>query len=142
MFIHILYDPGDTRDEYITIEPSQSEGVTEISLDVDKRLMDFIDELMEAEDNEKRHEILLECLEKICVVTEEEEVSKKKNKKVYVTQDQYDGLKYLIYRDKIGLGLIEPLITDPYIEDISCSGVGQIFVEHKILGGLKDTVTF
>ena len=50
---------------------------------------------MEAEDNEKRHEILLECLEKICVVTEEE-VSKKKNKKVYVTQDQYDGLKYLI----------------------------------------------
>ena len=141
VFIHILYDPGDTRDEYITIEPSQSEGVAEISLDVDKRLMDFIDELMEAEDNEKRHEILLECLEKICVVTEEK-VTKKNNKKVYVTQDQYDGLKYLIYRDKIGLGLIEPLITDPYIEDISCSGVGQIFVEHKILGGLKSTVTF
>ena len=41
------------------------------------------DGLMEAEDNERRHEILLECLEKICVVTEEK-VTKKNNKKVYV----------------------------------------------------------
>ena len=141
VFIHILYDPADTRDEYITIEPSESKGLDQISVNVDKKLMNFIDELMEAEDNEGRHKILLECLEKICVITEKE-VTKKKNDKVYVNQDQYEGLKYLIYRDKIGLGVIEPLISDPYIEDISCSGVGQVFVEHKILGGLKSTVTF
>jgi len=141
VFIHILYDPADTRDEYITIEPSESKGLDQISVNVDKKLMNFIDELMEAEDNEGRHKILLECLEKICVITEKE-ITKKKNDNIYVNQDQYEGLKYLIYRDKIGLGVIEPLISDPYIEDISCSGVGRIFVEHKILGGLKSTVTF
>ena len=36
-----------------------------------------------------------------------------------------DALKYVILRDKIGLGILEPLIHDPNIEDISCSGLGQ-----------------
>ena len=60
VFIHILYDPADTRDEYITIEPSESKGLDQISVNVDRKLMNFIDELMEAEDNEGRHKILLE----------------------------------------------------------------------------------
>ena len=27
VFVHVLYDPGDTRDEYIPIEPSESQGL-------------------------------------------------------------------------------------------------------------------
>jgi flagellar protein FlaI len=34
------------------------------------------------------------------------------------------------------LGILEPLIRDPYIEDISCDGVGPIFLEHKIFQSL------
>ena len=34
------------------------------------------------------------------------------------------------------------LIHDIYIEDISCSGLGEMFVEHKIFKGLKASVTF
>jgi flagellar protein FlaI len=40
------------------------------------------------------------------------------------------------------MGVIEPLIADPYIEDISCSGLGSIFIEHKIFKSLKSTITF
>jgi flagellar protein FlaI len=40
------------------------------------------------------------------------------------------------------LGILEPLIRDPYIEDISCSGVGNVFVEHKVFKGLKTSVNF
>ncbi len=29
------------------------------------------------------------------------------------------------------------MILDPNIEDISCAGVGNIFVEHKIFGELE-----
>ncbi|MCB8988264.1 MAG: type II/IV secretion system ATPase subunit [Ardenticatenaceae bacterium] len=39
-------------------------------------------------------------------------------------------------------GPLQPLLLDPYIEDISCSGVGAIFVEHKIFKSLQTTISF
>ena len=52
-----------------------------------------------------------------------------------VTQFQYNSLRYLLKRKLEGMGILDPMIHDPYIEDISCSGLGNIFVEHKIFGG-------
>jgi len=40
------------------------------------------------------------------------------------------------------MGAIEPLINDPYIEDVSCSGVGPLFIEHRIFGGLICGINF
>ncbi len=37
---------------------------------------------------------------------------------------------------------MEPLILDPNIEDISCSGIGPVFIEHKIFKGLKSNIIF
>jgi flagellar protein FlaI len=59
-----------------------------------------------------------------------------------VSTETLDAVKYLIIRDKIGLGRLEPLIRDPHIEDISCSGVGPIYLEHKIFKALKSNITF
>ena len=33
-------------------------------------------------------------------------------------------------------------MADPYIEDISCSGLGRMFIEHKIFKSLKSAVNF
>ena len=38
--------------------------------------------------------------------------------------------------------MLNPLLSDVYIEDISCSGVGPIFVEHKIFKSLQCCITF
>ena len=51
-------------------------------------------------------------------------------------------MRYRLIRDKEGLGVLEPLIQDPYLEDISCSGVGNIFLEHKIFQGLTSSIVF
>jgi flagellar protein FlaI len=59
-----------------------------------------------------------------------------------VTAQQLASLKYMIVRDKIGMGVLEPLVKDPYIEDISCSGLGTIFIEHKIFKGLRSNISF
>src|SRR4030042_2629378 len=40
------------------------------------------------------------------------------------------------------MGTLDPMILDPNIEDISCSGLGNIFVEHKIFGGLRASIGF
>ncbi|MCX8192100.1 MAG: type II/IV secretion system ATPase subunit, partial [Nitrososphaerales archaeon] len=48
----------------------------------------------------------------------------------------------IIIRDKIGIGPLEPMILDPYIEDISCDGLGPVFVEHKIFGSCVSNLIF
>ena len=51
-------------------------------------------------------------------------------------------MRYLMVRDKEGMGPLQPLIQDILIEDISCSGVGGLFLEHKIFKSVKATITF
>jgi flagellar protein FlaI len=62
--------------------------------------------------------------------------------RISVTQFQYNSLRYLLKRKLEGMGILDPMIQDPYIEDISCSGLGNIFVEHKIFGGLRTSIGF
>lgn len=52
-------------------------------------------------------------------------------------EDDLEGIKYSMVREKVGLGVLQPMINDHHIEDISCSGVGQIFIEHKIFLSMK-----
>ena len=51
-------------------------------------------------------------------------------------------VKYILVRDKLGLGLLEPMIRDTFIEDISCSGLGSLFIEHKIFDSLRTAIEF
>jgi len=62
--------------------------------------------------------------------------------KIHITNFQYISLRYLLRRKLEGMGLLDPMILDPNIEDISCSGLGNIFVEHKIFGGLRASIGF
>ncbi len=66
----------------------------------------------------------------------------KSKNKIVLTRAQYQGLQYLLKCKLEGLGVLEPMIRDNYIEDISCSGLGNIFVEHKIFGGVKTAIGF
>ena len=75
--------------------------------------------------------------------------TKKKNQipmtpdgKVILTNEEYRAIEYLLIRDKIDMGVLKPFLSDQYIEDISCDGVGPIFSEHKIFKGLKSVIEF
>ena len=62
--------------------------------------------------------------------------------RIILTQQEYKALEYMIIRDKIEMGTLKPFLSDRYIEDITCDGVGPIFIEHKIFKGLKSVVGF
>jgi flagellar protein FlaI len=62
--------------------------------------------------------------------------------KIHITPFQYNSLRYLLRRKLEGMGIMDPMILDPNIEDISCSGLGNIFVEHKIFGSLRASIGF
>jgi flagellar protein FlaI len=63
-------------------------------------------------------------------------------KKVPLTQNEYNKLLYHIERNIIGSGPIEPVIRDPYLEDISSIGVNNVFIVHKIFDTIKTDLTF
>ena len=101
-------------------------------------MINYVEELKQATSQEERTEKFLAAMDEIVAIGGR----RKQANTVNVTEEELDGLRYLMLRDKEGLGDIEPLIMDPYIEDISCSGLGSIFVEHRIFGGLKVGFTF
>ena len=154
MFIHILPDPRDARNFYIAIEPGMGQDLSSQLDEVETRLVNYVGDLESSEeDGAKRTQLLLTSLDKVCTVRKSAGKAPKKRKKggakdsdgkgkVVLSPQEMTTLRYLMVRDKEGMGPLDPLIHDMYIEDISCSGLGEMFVEHKIFKGLKASVTF
>jgi flagellar protein FlaI len=157
--VHIYPDKTDVRNYYIPIEPTLFMNVDELLMGVEEALVDIVDVLgASTEDIEAKKALLAAGLDDVCIIEGSEGAEKgivkktlehirgfvktTKNKKVHVTPDEFQRIKYYIFKNKIGMGYLQPLLMDPYIEDISCSGVGQVFVEHKIFSGLKTAITF
>ena len=145
IFIHIYPDPRDARNYYIAIEPGMAEDVSALMDQIEIRLVDHVGDLdADSGDDKLRAQLLLKSLDKVCVVSKgARKPSKSGGKgKVVVLPNELGALRYLMVRDKEGMGPLEPLIKDPYIEDISCSGTGPLFIEHKIFKSLKATIAF
>ncbi|MGC9079994.1 MAG: type II/IV secretion system ATPase subunit, partial [Nanopusillaceae archaeon] len=56
-------------------------------------------------------------------------------------QESYSKIFYYIFRDLYGYNKIDPLMRDPLIEDIECSGSNlPIFVVHRNFGNLRTNI--
>ncbi len=159
IFVHVLSNEGADRDWYIPIEPGFGLDMAPVMRQVETRLIDIAGDLEEAQTDEERTEGIKKCLEKICAVGERgvpagaggrgngKEDGRNgntvhSNGRVHVTPDEFEALNYLVIRDKVGMGILESIIRDTNIEDISCSGVGNVFIEHKVFRALSAAITF
>ena len=58
--------------------------------------------------------------------------------RIKLTEDQFKKITYYLIRDFLGLEMIEPIMHDPYIEDVSCDGLNvPIFVNHLKYGPIE-----
>lgn len=63
--------------------------------------------------------------------------------KIELDELQLDKIIYYLKRDFLGSGHIDPLMNDPFIEDISCNGPGlPIYIYHRVFESLPTTVRF
>jgi len=136
LFVHIYPDLSGERDYYIPITPELPVDLDGLLEEVDLRLLDWAEEIGKAEEGE-RAQVFLRCLERVCTTRPGED-----DGAIHVSPAQLEAIRYLTLRDKVGLGVLQPLILDPYIEDISCSGMGSIFVEHKVFQSTKTSIVF
>lgn len=114
----------------------------------DPRIMDAVDSIFAKyagtikppTEYQERFLLIDEFLENTCIKSDtpiEYDAQIIKNNKIIIYERDYEYLKYYFVRKRIGLSLLEPFLTDPYLEDISIVGAGNVYVVHKIFGPLK-----
>ncbi|MFW5704555.1 MAG: hypothetical protein ACOCXG_01810, partial [Nanoarchaeota archaeon] len=63
--------------------------------------------------------------------------------KIKLDENQFKKITYFLARNFLGLEMIDPIMYDSYIEDISCDGLGvPIFVNHLKYGPLEVNRTY
>ena len=159
IYVHVYSEPSGGRPIYIPIEPSLTQDMSQVLPEVEGKLVDVAGGMSAAESDVERKEAILKLVDRVCVVHRSGSSASSSNTKdskgsggndskvasktkVQVTPEQLEAIKYLMVRDKVGMGTIDVMIKDTYIEDISCSGLGTIFLEHKIFKGVKSAITF
>ena len=142
LFVHIYPDMTGARDNYIAIEPTIVTNIEHIIGPVEGKLVAWAEEIGRTEDPEEKRALLLSLLDGICTTSRSPNGKNGKVDRIYVTPAEFEALRYYVLREKIGLGILQPLLLDPYIEDISCSGIGPIFIEHKIFKSVQSSIVF
>jgi flagellar protein FlaI len=59
-----------------------------------------------------------------------------------VDRETYERVRYVLQRDIVGLGPLEPVMADPENEDIHVIGPHACYVEHGVFGMVETTVDF
>lgn len=149
IFIHVYMPPGGTSSgyrKYVIIEPLKPSR--ELFILVEEKLAEVLTEKDVAEDLFERKKILLKYLERLVDIVDTpvnygELLSRRgKIRKIPVWRGDYNNLIYYMMRDKAGLKVLEPLLKDPYLEDIYCNGVGFVYTVHKVFGPLETNIYF
>ncbi|MDB4604948.1 type II/IV secretion system ATPase subunit [bacterium] len=64
------------------------------------------------------------------------------DKRLTVTQTQRERLNYVVIRDLIRNGPLEPLLSDEMLEDIHSVGLKHIHMDHKVFGMVTSNIRF
>ena len=144
LFVHIFKEPGEPA-KYIVIEPTMDDDVKPLNEKIMDKMVEIAHRLPVPRKLEDVTPVLIKIMNEIVMVGEHQPGNLFKAKlanKVLVTQEQYDIIKYYLLRNRVGYSKLEPLFNDPYIEDIHCTGVGNIKLVHKIFEMLRCNLEF
>jgi len=138
IFVHIYRDPGSNEIVYVAIEPE----LTEKEKKKRREIMDEIFERVPKIEVEKEPD-LKNMISGICddIVSPKGGFLSHKNDKE-ISKQEYELIKYFVIRDTLEYGKLQPLMQDPYIEDIHCIGLDEIHLDHKIFHMVRTNVKF
>lgn len=145
VFIHLdgLDNSGDSYPKYHIILPDPPSD--NLFNAVEKIFAKKTSSQKPPDDKDERIKIINNYLNETCIATEQDvlydeysENAFKKNK-IQVNQNDFESLQYYFIRKRVGLDLLEPYLTDPYIEDITMIGTGKSYVVHKFFGPMRVT---
>jgi len=138
IFIHIYRLPGESL-SYVAIEPQLTDKEKELLEKILSRIVKFAVEWETKESIQDIYEQLIRLYNRVVSIGK---ISIFSDKIMLKNRFQYEKLKYFLIRERLGYGKLEPLIRDPYIEDIHILGIGPIWIVHKVWGMIKTNLDF
>jgi len=130
-YVRILFDDLSSEYIYEVIEPPLTDEERKILEEVKERLIEVL-ELKDFENEEDRKNYLME---------KTEEITNEMN--VNIDSVVLERLKYYVYRDFLGYGLVQVPMHDSEVEDISCDGVNiPIYIYHRMYGSIRSNLKF
>ena len=132
-YIHIYWDPGRRELVYEVEEPLLDDDEKEVLRLLEKGIEEVIDVSFL---REKTRDSVIDYIKKSSSLILRE-------LGLDVSEESYFKIFYYLYRDFIGLNQIEPLLRDPYIEDIGADGFKvPVYVVHQRYGPIRTNIVF
>lgn len=124
---HIYYNEEQQKLIYEIIEPVLTDSERENLEELKRGFVYIFEKLSPKTSIDSQKDIVANGTRSIC-----------SRYRIKLSEEEFEKLTYFLSRDFLGLEVIEPLMHDPYIEDISCDGLGiPIFVNHLKYGPLE-----
>jgi len=145
IFIHISKGVEGNVVYYKVIMPELDEQEKEYYDSILDRIIEIAHTADIPKSTEELRDIIISLYNDVIYIKEESEKVNFLNflgKKIIITEEQYHNILFYLIKDRLGYGMLEPILRDIYIEDISCIGVGAIWIVHKVYGSIKTDIIF
>ena len=131
-FVRIMHDTIHHEYRYEVIEPPLSERESNVLDFIESTIVDVIEVGLTATSKEDARQLLLDHMEEVIY-----------DYSIVMSPLTHEKVKYYLLRDFLGFGIIDPIMNDEFIEDVSCDGPHvPIFLYHRKYESIKSTTTF
>lgn len=131
-YVRIIYDNTNHTYLYKVIEPELSAAESELVLELEQRLFETLDVNTKDMTRETARKALRDAIDEIIV-----------DYGIKLSPANREKILYNIEKAFLGDGLIDPVMHDKYIEDISCDGLNTpIFIYHTSYESIQTSLMY
>lgn len=144
IFIHVYRDHKEGKMVYDVIEPKLTEEEEKLYDKILDKMIEHAHKYPVPNKVEDAGEIIRKIFDEVVKISDKAagKLEQAVESKIHLTQAQHDNIWYYIFRNRVGYGKMEPFFYDPYLEDIHCTGVGNIKTVHKVFEMVYTNVEF
>jgi flagellar protein FlaI len=131
-YIRIVYDHSTHEYTYTVLEPQLSPAEEDLFMDIKERIFERLDV--------NTRDLIAEFAQKTLNNVTDEIVA---DYSINLSSVQREKILYSMKKEFLGNGMIDPIMHDKYIEDISCDGVNSnIFVYHTRYESMRTNMVY
>jgi flagellar protein FlaI len=145
IFVHIARHPEKKNIQYNVIMPELTDEEKEFYSAILDRIIEIAHTAKFPNNPEELRDIIISLYNEVIQIShppEKPNLLNKLGKKILISEDQYHNILFHLIKDRLGYGQLEALLRDIYIEDISCIGVGSVWIVHKIFESIETSIVF
>jgi len=138
-FVRVYFDSNEGELRYKVIEPTLAPAEMERLVEIRRRMESImgheelpITEGQSLEESPALREYLKKRFDTVLDLYD-----------IQIPERRKPVLLYFVEREFVGLGRVDALLKDPFLEDISCLGPATpLFVFHRVCGSMRTNVTY